>query len=144
MQAAITAALLAPLLKVNIETLVDDAIAAHDDDLVIIQKQQLNAGQTAKGTAIVPFYHPVTLKVKQKKGQPTDRVTLKDKGGFYDGTYARPAGPGKTELGSTDPVTKHLEQHYGPTIFGLSVVSRAEFSLLLRPTIQTLFQQAIR
>jgi len=46
---------------------------------------QMFAGITSKGTSIRPFpYAKSTINYKKRKGQPTDRITLKDSGDFYD------------------------------------------------------------
>lgn len=46
---------------------------------------QMFAGITAKGTSIRPFpYAKSTINYKKRNGQPTDRITLKDSGDFYD------------------------------------------------------------
>ncbi|MDB4278967.1 hypothetical protein N9917_05135 [Deltaproteobacteria bacterium] len=47
--------------------------------------EQMFSGITAGGSSIRPFpYAKSTINYKRKKGQPTDRITLKDSGDFYD------------------------------------------------------------
>jgi hypothetical protein len=46
-------------------------------------QEQLYQGKNSKGIDIKPAYAQSTIKIKRKKGQPTDRVTLFDRGDFY-------------------------------------------------------------
>jgi len=45
--------------------------------------QWYSKGQDAEGSEITPSYALSTTIIKQKKGQPTDRVTLSDSGDLY-------------------------------------------------------------
>jgi len=51
----------------------------------LFQKGEDRFGQKLKGNTIVTDgnYTPFTKEIKREKGQPTDRVTLKDTGDFY-------------------------------------------------------------
>lgn len=51
---------------------------------------QLFQGKNAEGTDIRPFYAPSTIRIKQRNGQPIDRVTLRDKGDFYSTIEVEP------------------------------------------------------
>jgi len=47
--------------------------------------EQMYQGINASGNAITPFpYATSTINYKKRNGQPTDRITLKDSGDFYD------------------------------------------------------------
>ena len=47
--------------------------------------EQMFLGITAGGSSIRPFpYAKSTINYKRRKGQPTDRITLKDSGDFYE------------------------------------------------------------
>jgi hypothetical protein len=46
--------------------------------------EQMFSGINASGNAITPDYAKSTINYKKRKGQPFDRVTLKDSGDFYD------------------------------------------------------------
>jgi phage gpG-like protein len=48
------------------------------------QKQFYDRGQDSDGISITPSYAAKTIKIKTKKGQPTDRVTLNDTGDYYE------------------------------------------------------------
>jgi len=133
---------MAPLLRVNMERIIGDSIEEHSPDIIELNLAQLEAGQTAEGEEIRPFYKPITVKIKKTKGQPTDRVTLKDEGSFYGGFRTEPA-PGGTAVTSTDEKTAALVKKYSLDIFGLSVASREQLRDRLRPTVQDKFRQAL-
>lgn len=137
-------AMLGPLLRINIETVVAEAISEHHSDMEQLNRSQLAAGVTADGSEIRPFYKPITVRIKKMKGQSTDKVTLKDTGSFYRGIRATAVGRSATELTSTDGKTDDLVEKYGASIFGLSVASREQLAVRLTPTIQDKFQQALR
>ena len=55
---------------------------------VLIEQQtekQMNKGKDANSISLVPSYADSTKRVKRGKGQPIDRVTLKDTGRLYKG-----------------------------------------------------------
>lgn len=73
-------------------------------------------------------YAPITIRIKKEKGQPTDRVTLKDTGAFYRGLYAKMDGA-NIYTGSTDPKTEEIEARTGKDIFGLNEGNKKAFAL---------------
>lgn len=48
------------------------------------QDQLFDKGIDSLGKSLEPPYSPFTVRLKQEKGQPTNRVTLKDTGDFYN------------------------------------------------------------
>lgn len=54
---------------------------------------QMFSGTNSAGGVISPSYRQSTINYKKRKGQPFDRVTLKDSGNFYDSieVEARPS-----------------------------------------------------
>ncbi len=48
-----------------------------------LQDQLFITGEDGNGLSLGD-YSPVTVKIKRAKGQPTDRITLKDTGEFYN------------------------------------------------------------
>ena len=48
----------------------------------VLQDQLFTTGEDGKGLSLGD-YSPVTIQIKRAKGQPTDRITLKDTGEFY-------------------------------------------------------------
>ena len=64
-------------------------------------------------------YAPSTVREKRKKGQPTDRVTLRDKGDFHDEFFID-YDPDAAYIESRDQKTPTLVTDWGPRIFGLT------------------------
>ncbi len=120
------------LLALDVQKIASDSMNQTKDDLIEWQKDQLFSGKTSSNTPIRPPYKSVTRRIKRAKGQPTDRVTLKDTGDFYDGIIAD-VGLYTFRLTSDDAKTFKLEGKYGSKIFGLNKVSRAGYSTDLRP-----------
>jgi signal peptidase I len=81
--------------------------------------EQLNSGIRADGKKITPPYKPKTVSIKRKKGQPTDKVTLKDYGDFHSQIRVKKY-PTKFELVSYDEKSEKLQDKYTPEILGLT------------------------
>ena len=86
-----------------------------------LQRDQMFEGQRADGKRILPEYAESTVKRKMRKGQPFDRVTLKDKDIFHAGIKATFS---RTDMAifvtSVDVKIKYLVKGYGVKIFGLN------------------------
>jgi len=75
----------------RVNSLTDDQILdfiMSDDDIkqmmiALNQKQLYELGLQADGSP-TGDYSPVTVKIKEASGQPTDHITLKDTGDFYN------------------------------------------------------------
>lgn len=104
----------------------------RDNDNILIdmnaQYQLYAKGVNRLGVRIDEYqpYQPSTIKVKIKKRQPYDRVTLKDTGEFYDYFYVETAED-RFYIKSSDEKTKWLIKKYGAEIFGLTNESLTEF-----------------
>ena len=107
---------------VDVEALKRDAVQENDKELVEInrQKQLYEKGINAEGVEIWDYrpYKPSTQKKKAGKGQPYDRVTLKDTGKFYKGMLLKVKGD-EYDIDSTDETTRYLKDKYGD-IFGIA------------------------
>ena len=55
----------------------------------ILQDQLFTTGEDGNGLSLGE-YSPVTIQIKKRKGQPTDRITLKDTGDFYNSYELQP------------------------------------------------------
>lgn len=100
-----------------------DEILRHEDVIVemITQDQLYELGIEGRGTEIMSYmpYRPRTIKKKIKKGQPTNRVTLKDTGSFYASLHVEFDDEG-FYVTSTQDKAKFLLKKYGKTIFRLT------------------------
>ena len=65
-------------------------------------------------------YSPLTIEIKQAKGQPFDRVTLRDEGDF-ESSFFLDIGEDRFEIKAADFKTEGLIQKYGRQILGLTV-----------------------
>lgn len=115
---------------------VGEVVRANGHVLEDANTAQLAEGLDADNRDITPEYAPLTVEIKQAKGQPTDRVTLRDSGDFYAGIVAQVRGEA-VEMVGTDPKTQQLQQDYGNAIIGLSDAAVAEFREdYVRPELQ--------
>ena len=98
------------------------------------QKQLYDHGKDRNDTPLNPPYAEATVVIKRKKGQPTNRVTLKDTGYFYEQFDVQVNG-GDYAVGSYAEYTRYLTAKYGNNIFGLNVENTEEFKQHIRPII---------
>lgn len=103
-------------------------------------QDQLFQGIDATGTTLKSIgggYSPLTILIKTRKGQPTNRVTLKDTGAFYKSIRAMAVGNGDLEIDAnymkqgTD-----LRTRWGKNLLGLTQLKKDELVKKLIPTIQ--------
>lgn len=109
--------------KEYIPTMLKEVVHQNEEVIIsYIQGDQLYRrgvnGMDVKIWSYAP-YALSTIKRKRKKGQPTTRVTLKDKGDFYAGMHLV-FEPDGFYVTSTDNVTPYLTKRYGNTIFRLT------------------------
>lgn len=98
------------------------------------QNQMFIAGATGQGLPITPSYTPFTVRIKQQKGQPTNRVTLKDTGAFHRSVKATFQND-EIEMIATDAKAAKLKAKYGKDILGLNDASLATVRDKLRPIL---------
>lgn len=81
-------------------------------------------------------YSAKTKRIKQAKGQPTNRVTLKDTGGFYRSFAIRNTADGFEIVANTIKEDGDLAERWGKEILGLTDESKMELVFRLVPLIQ--------
>lgn len=98
--------------------------------------QLYDEGMDRNGVPLRPPYAPRTIRYKRKKGQPTNRVTLRDTGRFHESFYIE-YRPDSFLINAKDAVTPHLKERYGPAILGLADQS-VEYVIdeLITPALQ--------
>jgi len=84
------------------------------------QDQMFDKGQKSTGLSITPSYAQSTISIKQKKGQPTDRVTLKDTGDYYESIIVD-AQATQLIIRSNITYAVFLANRYGSDVLGLTV-----------------------
>lgn len=101
---------------------------------MITENQLYEKGVNQKNIELSSYapYRPSTIQRKLKKGQPVDRVTLRDTGKFYRSLFLV-LDSGGFYVDSNDPKAQKLLAKYKPEILGLT---NANFSRLLREFIR--------
>jgi len=120
--------------RLDLPSVAAESVQETQVDFLEQQRRQLFAGKDSEGNSITPFYRPATISRKKKKGQPFDRVTLKDKGDFYNSLYLELKGVG-FDIKSSDPKAKWLIRRYGDVILGLGGGFRMVYVEDLKPTL---------
>jgi len=91
-------------------------------DLIIelnTEKQLFDKGIDAEGQSL-GIYQPFTIAIKREKGQPVNRVTLKDTGDFYKTWDVRVENGDIIIEADGDKDDKNLMDVYGEDIVGLT------------------------
>ena len=85
------------------------------------EEQLFEQGINRLGVEISDYapYSPVTIAIKEAKGQPTNRVTLRDEGDFESSFYLE-VGDKQFEIKASDFKTEDLIKKYGRQILGLT------------------------
>lgn len=98
-------------------------IMSHEKEIIeaVVQNQLYERGINGTGVEIMSYkpYRPRTIKNKQRKGQPYNRVTLKDTGEWYNSLRLVYDVDGFF-ITSTDEKNTYLKKKYGPTILRLT------------------------
>lgn len=131
-----------------------DEIAAdvlkENEDVILdlnTEDQLFEKGITADGQKIADKdpYTPFTVRIKRQKGQPTERVTLRDSGDFHGSFRATKSGSDRVIIDATDPKTADLVERYGEEIFGLSPENMGEMSEnYIKPEVTQLIEKAFK
>lgn len=85
------------------------------------EEQLYEQGIDRLGVEITDYapYSPVTIAIKEAKGQPTNRVTLRDEGDF-ESSFFLEVGDKQFEIKASDFKTEDLIRKYGCQILGLT------------------------
>lgn len=85
------------------------------------EEQLYDQGINNLGIDIMNYrpYSPLTIAIKEEKGQPTNRVTLRDEGDFESSFYLE-VGDRQFEIKASDFKTESLIEKYGRQILGLT------------------------
>jgi hypothetical protein len=113
-------------LKREYDTLVVISVEDTAEEFGKLNTDQMYAGQLNDGTAIKPPYAASTVAIKKRKGQPYDRVTLRDTGAFNDAFRLQVIGQDLVE-DSDVPYAPNLEKKYTEAIWGLNEANHEEY-----------------
>lgn len=107
----------------DLPRLLEQAIYAKEPEIIsaIADDQLYRRGITGRGVKIMDYdpYTATTVKIKEAKGQPTTRVTLRDTGSFHRKMYVVVDDNG-FYVTSLDKKTDKLVSRYGEDIFRLT------------------------
>ena len=67
----------------NIDPTIEKTVQNNENFIIKMNTEQMYKGELSTGKEIRPSYAPATIAYKKRKGQPFDRVTLRDTGQFY-------------------------------------------------------------
>ena len=95
---------------------------------------QLYKGFDAVGDKIKPAYSKLTISYKKRKGDPYDRVTLKDTGDFYRSTDVDTSATDFIIINHDEQFPK-LAEKYGNKLLGLSEGNKHLLALKLKSQI---------
>ena len=101
------------------------------------EQQLYDYGVNALGVEISSYqpYAPTTVYEKELKGQPSDRVTLRNKRDFHGSFFVKFGKVGLT-IDATDSKRDKLVSKYGKQIFGLTQESKTYVSNeILKPEL---------
>lgn len=111
----------------NTVAAVAETIANNPTFVADLNVEQLKThGITALAKPVEPPYAKITRSIKKMKGQPYNRVTLRDKGDFHDSFYVLIEGDG-FRIDAKDEKRDDLADKYTVWIFGLTKDSRRRF-----------------
>ena len=119
-------------------------ILEHSDVIIdmIVNEQLYEQGENGDNVSIMS-YQPYTLRtvrIKRKKGQPYDRVTLRDTGEFYNSLKVHFDDNGFYVTSSDDKAPELLAK-YGKRILKLS---NENLSILLKEYIKPSLQERLK
>lgn len=120
----------------DLRTKIPEILQETADAIADQQAEQMFAGERSDSTEILPDYTDLTIAIKKAKGQPTDRVTLRDTGSFQNKIKVAVKSDRFT-VSSDDEKTAKLEKKYGKNIFGLNTQHLEEYGReVFRPKLQ--------
>ena len=107
------------------------ALEQNQQRIVEMNVEQLyDYGINSVGIRIDTYepYSPYTVRIKQEKGQPYDRVTLRDTGDFHK-SFEVVFEPMGFYITATDYKTQDLIDRYGARIFGLTSENKQDLTI---------------
>ena len=108
-------------LDLYIRKIIDDGMTTAFIIDANAEEQLFEQGINRLGVDIMDYapYSPLTIAIKEEKGQPTNRVTLRDTGDF-EASFFLEVGDKQFEIKASDFKTEDLIKKYGRQILGLT------------------------
>ncbi len=133
-------------MEASINKSIQSSINSNKEVLIEQQTEgQMNKGKDANNISFVPKYAKSTRDYKKSKGQPTDRVTLKDTGKLYDSIQIQ-ANTTQAVISTNVNYFKYLVAHYiNNTILGINEQGTKDFIVKYTiPEIEKNFKAIIK
>lgn len=122
-----------------------DEMLSHENIIIDMVRDQLFSGVDGYTASIHPPYASRTIKRKIKKGQPIDRVTLRDTGDFYASLHLSYDDEGFYISSTDQKLSNILKSRYGKPILRLSDENLSELmSNYIRPSLTEKLKDYIR
>lgn len=123
----------------NINLYINNSVNFVKDYIIELQIDQLWEGRRSDDSIITPLYKELTVKIKKEKGQPVDRVTLKDTGSFYDKIFVKPEKGESILIESEDNKNEKIVKKYGEKIFGINKYNTIDVGIKINEKLIELF-----
>lgn len=109
---------------------------------LITEKQLFEKGEDGNGNSLGE-YSPFTIEIKRAKNQPFDRVTLRDKGDFYESFDIVVKKDEIVIIADTIKDDKDLAEIYGKAIIKPSKTSLGEYRAYMLPLLLQLIRKEV-
>ena len=134
---------------IDMSEVINAAVRFNEEEILALntENQLFDRGIDSWPRKIEPRYAPRTIRDKQDKRQPTDRITLRDTGEFHGNfkiSYNKDSiqfGARPTFRNGTD-LTEHLKERYGELIFGLTPVNTRKLQEIIKDDIILILKNA--
>lgn len=113
-------------IKGSINSSLQQSFNNNQDQAKDLNRVQMFAGIKIDNSAILPDYADSTKRYKFNKGQPIDRVTLRDTGVFYRDLTIE-ARPDEVVFSSPTTYSAFLFDKYGNNVLGLTMQNMRVF-----------------
>ena len=121
-------------MKASVNKGIQTSIQKNEGVLIDQQtNEQFDKGKDKNNISFIPSYADSTKQIKRSKGQPTNRVTLKDSGDLYD-SVAIQANTTQAIFTANVEYFKYLVVHYGSNQI-LGIQDDAMEAFLVRYTL---------
>lgn len=130
---------------IDTDSMAREVVSLYANEIVERNRESLESGQYDTGVSISPAYTAKTIRIKRKRGQPYDRVTLRNSGRFYSRMRVVLKRTGFS-ITSTDRKTMMLKMKYDGSmgsIFGLQDADMAWLSWVVAERIRNRIKQSL-
>lgn len=124
--------------SIDANDILDEAIIFNEQGITTLNREQLDIGLLADGTAL-PNYSQTSVEVF---GKPAGRIRLFDTGAFWSGFYID-LGLKAFDIKSTDEKSEMLTDRYSIDVFGLTKKQTTEAANIIKPQFTELLKKSL-